>query len=565
MAKRGSTTRSERERIRERAHDAFGYDALRPGQDEAIAAAVEGRDALVVMPTGSGKSAIYQVAGLLIDRMTIVVSPLLALQRDQVEALRQHDPEGGEAAALNSQLGRSEREALLQRVADDEVEFLYLAPEQFGSGDTLERLKTARPSLFVVDEAHCVSEWGHDFRPDYLRLGSVIETLGHPPVLALTATAAAPVRDEIVERLGLRDPVVLVHGFDRPNLRLIVERVTREDEKVERLLARLPDLDRPGIVYTATRQHADDVARRLIAAGYAAEAYHAGLAKDERQRVQSAFMHDELDAIVATVAFGMGIDKPHVPFVVHYDVPGSVDAYYQQIGRAGRDGEPACALLLYRPEDVNVQRFLNSAASIDADAHERIAAWIAAVDGPVDIEELRDAADMPMGRLQNVLHRLVDAGALELDPQGRVTAVANGPAPADAADAAQASQERQQRLERSRVDMIKDYAETSSCRRAHLLSYFGEAYAPPCDNCDRCLAGEGDTAVTDGPFPLGSRVVHASFGEGQVVRYEDRKVVVLFDDVGYQSLALDVVQENELLRAADGDAADRPTDGRTRR
>ncbi len=550
MAKRGPTT-SESERIRRQAREAFGYDALRPGQDEAIAAAVGGRDVLVVMPTGSGKSAIYQVAGLLIDRMTLVVSPLLALQRDQVEALRQHDPEGGEAAALNSQLGRNEREALLDRVAAGDVEFLYLAPEQFGSGDTLERLKTARPSLFVVDEAHCVSEWGHDFRPDYLRLGSVIEALGHPPVLALTATAAAPVRNEIVERLGLRDPVVIVHGFDRPNLQLVVERVSREEEKTERLLERLPDLGRPGIVYTATRQHADDVARHLQAAGHTAEAYHAGLGKDERQRVQGAFMNDELDAIVATVAFGMGIDKPHVPFVVHYDVPGSIDAYYQQIGRAGRDGEPACALLLYRPEDVNVQRFLNSAASIDAEAHERIAAWIAAVDGPVDVEELRDAADMPMGRLQNVLHRLADAGALELDPSGRVSAVPNGPTPADAAEAAQASQERQQHLERSRVDMIKDYAETSGCRRAHLLSYFGERYDPPCENCDRCLAGEGERHEAEGPFPVGSRVVHEAFGEGQVVRYEDRKVVVLFDEVGYQSLALDVVQENELLERAD--------------
>jgi ATP-dependent DNA helicase RecQ len=550
VAKR-ENARSAADRIRRTAREAFGFDALRPGQEEAIAAAVGGRDVLVVMPTGSGKSAIFQIAGLLIDRMTIVVSPLLALQRDQVVALREHDPAGGAAAALNSHLNPGGREALLARVAVGDVEFLYLAPEQFGSGDTLERLKGARPSLFVVDEAHCVSEWGHDFRPEYLRLGSVVSALGHPPVLALTATAAGPVRDEIVERLGLRDPLVLVQGFDRPNLRLIVERVVREEDKIERLLERLPDLGRPGIVYAATRQHADEVASRLQAAGHVAEAYHAGLSIDERQRVQSAFMSDELGAIVATVAFGMGIDKPHVPFVVHYDVPGSIDAYYQQIGRAGRDGEPACALLLYRPEDLHVQRFLNGAASFDADAHERVAARIAGAGGPVEIDELRDHVDMPSRQLESVLHRLADAGAIELDDRGRARAVSDGPDPSAAADAALASQERQQRLERSRVDMIKDYAETSICRRAHLLSYFGERYDPPCRTCDRCLAGEGEPVIVDGPFALGTHVVHTTFGSGYVVRYEDRKVVVLFDDVGYQSLALDVVQANDLLRAAE--------------
>jgi ATP-dependent DNA helicase RecQ len=550
VTKRGSQ-RSALERIRQTAQDEFGYDALRPGQAEAIAAAVDGRDVLVVMPTGSGKSAIYQVAGLLIDGMTIVVSPLLALQRDQVEALRRHDPEGGAAAALHSQLKQGERDALLAQVVDGDLEFLYLAPEQFGSGDTLERLKHARPSLFVVDEAHCVSEWGHDFRPDYLRLGAVIDGLGHPPVLALTATAAAPVRDEIVERLGMRDPLVLVHGFDRPNLRLIVERVFHEEDKIGRLLERLPELGRPGIVYTATRQHADDVAGQLRAAGHAAEAYHAGLSNDERERVQSAFMDDALDAIVATVAFGMGIDKPHVPFVVHYDVPGSVDAYYQQIGRAGRDGEAAHALLLYRPEDVGVQRFLNSTASVDADAHERIAAWIAEAEGPVDLDELSDAVDMPRGRLESALHRLADAGAIEMDLRGRVDVPEDAPTPGEAAVAARAAQERQQRLERSRVDMIKDYAETSGCRRTYLLSYFGERYDPPCDNCDRCLSGEAAATVEHGPFPPGARVVHETLGTGRIVRIEERKIVVLFDDLGYQSLSVDVVEANDLLREAD--------------
>lgn len=543
--------------IRALAREAFGYDALRPGQERAIKAVVDGRDALVVMPTGSGKSAIYQVAGMLIEGRTVVVSPLLALQRDQVEALTEHGAEGGQAQALNSTLSREERGELLDRVASGELEFLFLAPEQFSSGDTLERLRESPPSLFVIDEAHCVTEWGHDFRPEYLQLGSAIEALGNPRVLALTATAAAPVRDEIVEKLRMRDPEIIVHGFDRPNLELCVERVAGEKEKSDRLLERLSELGRPGIVYVATRQHADELSERLREAGVKADAYHAGHDKTERERVQSAFMQDQLDAIVATTAFGMGVDKAHVAFVIHYDIPGSLDAYYQQIGRAGRDGEPAQAILLYQPDDIRLQRFLNSGTAIDADTHLRIATLLASAGGPVDPNEVREATGLSATRLQTVLNHLEEVGGVELDGDGMILPVSDGLSPEEAAEAAQRLQDRHKAFEKSRVEMMRGYAETDSCRREYILSYFGESYQPPCGNCDSCRSGQvfdqqGSDTAEDAPFAIGHRVVHESFGDGQVVRYEDGKVVVLFDEIGYQSLSVNIVRERGLLKSPGG-------------
>jgi ATP-dependent DNA helicase RecQ len=546
-----ASTRSAAERIRRTAREAFGYRDLRPGQEDAIAATVAGRDVLAVMPTGSGKSAIYQVAGLLIPGKTVVVSPLLALQRDQVEALDEHDAEGGEAAALNSTLSRSERQDLLDRAEAGDLEFLFLAPEQLAALDTVEHLRASPPSLFVVDEAHCVVEWGHDFRPEYLNLAAAVQALGAPPVLALTATAASPVRAEIIERLGMRDPVVIVQGFDRPNLRLSVERVWGEQEKITRLLELLPDLGAPGIVYVATRRHADDLAQRLRDEGYRAEAYHAGREKSERQRVQGAFMDDELQVIVATIAFGMGVDKPRVSFVVHYDITGSVDAYYQQIGRAGRDGEPASAVLLYDPDDLDLQRFLTSGASIDAATHERVAELVAEAEEPIDVADLREAADLSATRLQTVLNQLGDVGAVAVESDGTVRPLDGAPSPVDAAAEAQAAQERHKAFEASRVEMMKAYAEVSSCRRAFLLAYFGERFDPPCGNCDLCEAGEGVGSSGPEPFEVGTAVLHDRFGVGEVVRYEEGKVVVLFDEIGYQSLATELVIQKGLLREAD--------------
>jgi ATP-dependent DNA helicase RecQ len=339
----------DRREILAAARETLGHRTLLPGQAEAISAVVEGRDTLALLPTGGGKSAVYQIAGVSIDGPTVVVSPLIALQQDQLAGLRELELP---AAVLNSTLSATEREAALEAYERAEIEFLLLSPEALADGGLLERLAAAPPSLLVVDEAHCVAEWGHDFRPEYRRLAAVAEALGRPPVLALTATASPLIREEIVARLGLREPAIVARGFDRPNLVLHVERYEDAGAKRRALVTATADAQPPGIVYTATRRAAEEVAADLIEAGVAAEPYHAGLGARRRAETQDRFMTDRTRVIVATIAFGMGIDKADVRFVHHLDVSESLDAYHQEIGRAGRDGEPADVALFYRPADL---------------------------------------------------------------------------------------------------------------------------------------------------------------------------------------------------------------------
>src|SRR3954464_9305069 len=323
--------------IRAAARRELGHRSLRPGQMEGVEAALRGRDALVVMATGSGKSAIYQLAGFFLPGPTIVVSPLIALQRDQVE-----QAEGGEAAELNSTLSAGHREEVFEHLEDGETEFVLLAPEQLANAETRERLRAAKPSLFVVDEAHSISEWGHDFRPDYLELGPAAEALGRPPILALTATAAPPVREEILERLGMAEAEVIVRGFDRPNIWLGVERFHDDERKHRALVEAAVAAAPPGIVYVATQKGAERLAATLREEGVRAAAYHGGMSAKRRDAAQEAFMDEagDVDVMVATIAFGMGVDKPDVRFVFHLDVSASVDSSSQELGRAARDGKP---------------------------------------------------------------------------------------------------------------------------------------------------------------------------------------------------------------------------------
>jgi ATP-dependent DNA helicase RecQ len=539
-----------RDRIDRTARDVLGFEALRPGQREAIESVLAGRDTLAVLSTGSGKSAIYQIAGLLTKGATVVVSPLIALQRDQVDALRER---ALGAAQLNSSVPAGEREETLAELEEDALEFLFLAPEQLANAEVLDELATAGPSLIVVDEAHAISEWGHDFRPDYLRLGAAIETLGHPPVLALTATAAPPVRDEIVERLGLRDAEIVVRGFDRPNLDLAVERFHDARHKDEALLEAVAEADKPGIVYAATRKRTEELAAALAERGVDAIAYHAGLKASERETAQERFMDSEVDVIVATTAFGMGVDKADVRFVFHAEVPESVDSYYQEVGRAGRDGEPASAVLFFRPEDLGLRRFFAGSGHIGADELTEVAEVVGGSRDPVDPADLQARTELSQSKLATAVSRLEDAGAVEVLPTGHVAARPDAPPLDEAVREALDEEEDRREFERSRLEMIRAFAETDGCRREFVLTYFGEPFdGVPCGHCDNCRAGKTQP-VDDAaePFALGARVAHPEWGEGVVQRYDhDRAVVVLFDEIGYKTLALEVVRERGLLEPA---------------
>jgi ATP-dependent DNA helicase RecQ len=516
------------------AHEAFGWTQLRPGQVEAMRSVMDGRDTLVVMPTGAGKSACYQVPALLLDGPTVVVSPLIALQRDQVLDLLGHG-----AFAANSAQPSGVVEEGWEAVAAGEVEFVFLSPEQLAKPDVVARLEAARPSLFVVDEAHCVSAWGHDFRPDYLRVGDVIDRLGHPVTLALTATAAPPVREEIVTRLNMREPLQLVCGFDRPNLRLEVVPARSAESKFDSVVLRAAGEAKPGIVYAATRKDAEAYAAALTEIGLRACCYHAGMRAGDRNDVHSMFLDDSIDVVVATTAFGMGIDKPNVRFVLHADVPESLDSYYQEIGRAGRDGKPASAVLFYRQEDLGLRRFFSS-GNADPVVLQRVVKLLAMHGDAVSLQELRSAARLSASRLTQAVNLLEEVGALQV-VDGLVTRPKNAPAPADASEAAMAVAEARQRVENSRVEMVRGYAETTGCRRHFLLSYFGEVLECACDNCDTCASGASHV-VARGVWQVNDRVEHDQWGPGIVMRCELDRVTVLFEQAGYKTLKLDAVR-----------------------
>jgi ATP-dependent DNA helicase RecQ len=314
-------------RIRRLARDRLGLEKLRPGQRDAVESVLDGSDTLCVMSTGYGKSAIYELAGLMLDGPTVVISPLIALQRDQVVSIE--GSRGGlTAGVINSTLGRRAREEALDEAEEGELQFLLMAPEQIVKPEIIDELRDAAVSLVVVDEAHCVSQWGHDFRPDYLRLAAAIEAIGRPTVLALTATAAPPVRKDIVTELALRDPAMIVRGFDRPNIHLAVERFHDADRKREAVIEAVTNSEPPGIVYVGTKRACEELTAELQERGVRAAAYHGGLSAGRRNDVQERFMSDEgCDVIVATVAFGMGIDKPNVRWIFHEQVSDSVDSY----------------------------------------------------------------------------------------------------------------------------------------------------------------------------------------------------------------------------------------------
>jgi ATP-dependent DNA helicase RecQ len=528
------------------AQQVFGYDHLHPAQREVLSAVLAGRDTLAVMPTGSGKSAIYQIAGLRIPGMTIVISPLLALQQDQVEAIAEQGTV--KAIALNSTLSKAKREQVFEQIANEEVEFLFLAPEQFSNAETLSKIKETSPSLFVVDEAHCVSEWGHDFRPDYLQLGGVIEALGHPVTLALTATASPLVRKEIVERLGMDDPAEIVKGFNRPNIYLSACCCHEEKEKLDHLLQAVADAETPGIVYVATRKAAEEIAEKLCETGHQATAYHAGMRGSDRTAVQTQFIADEVDIIVATNAFGMGIDKPNVRFVFHYHIPGAIDAYYQEIGRAARDGNPAQATLFYHPDDMKLQRFFTGGAQVDKEVLEELIELLETTKDTPSKAQIKEHFDLSQIKTNAALDALESVEFIRLDDSGNIatieTEAAQNLTTEQVVEQAMTQQERHKQFDHSRLHMMRGYAETSACRREYILSYFGEAIETPCGSCDNCENASENEIKYLQPFPIGSRIIHTNFGIGQVLRYEEDKVNVLFETVGYKTFVTEIIEHS---------------------
>ena len=535
--------------IRMAVHEVLEHDRLRPGQKDAMQAVLAGRDTLAVLPTGSGKSAIYQLAAELIEGPTVVVSPLIALQTDQVRSIEGYE-ELGAAAALNSTLTSHQRTDVLDSLSSGELEFLFLAPEQLAREETIDELRSVDVHLFVVDEAHCVSDWGHDFRPDYLRLGPAIDALGHPVVIALTATAAPPVRAEIIERLGLHDPAVVVRGFDRPNIHLSVEHVEDEDLHHRAVVAAVADASPPGILYVATKREAERYAEDLRVEGLRAEHYHGGLGRHERHERHEAFLLGRLDVMVATPAFGMGIDKPDVRFVHHARIPDSLDSYHQEVGRAGRDGEPAEAKLLFREKDLGLRRFFAAGGRADPDLLEQLATFIDRAEGNVDLAGAADRLGLSRGQVTREMTGLATTGFARLHPDGTIERLPHGPSPQQAAVAAVERDESHRRYRESRLEMMRNYAETDRCRGRFILDYYGEHLEGTCGHCDRCDAGVENDIPQRVPFPLDARVAHPKWGAGTVTRYEEDRVVVLFDDGGYRTLSLDVVEQHDLLHSS---------------
>jgi ATP-dependent DNA helicase RecQ len=522
--------------IEEVARKRLGFGQLRPGQLPAVQALVKGRDVLAVLPTGGGKSAIYELAGLLRDGPTIVVSPLIALQDDQLAHLR---GAGLSAIVLNSQQSASARADALLASCDSST-FVFLSPEQLANSQTREALQRARPGLFAVDEAHLISQWGHDFRPDYMLLGAQAEAVGAPLRLALTATAAPPVRHEIIHRLGLRDPEVVIGDFDRPNIELSARHVRTVADKEDQLILAAREFTGAGIVYAATHASAQAAHDALASAGEQVTLYHAGLSARERRDAMTAFLDGTVRVIVATVAFGMGVDKPDVRWVLHADPTPSIDEYYQEFGRAGRDARPAHARLLFRYEDFDLARYL-TARGVSDSAVARAAAALAAG---------QPAA--PGGRQQTAaLVRLADLGAAawSADAEVRWTGAMSV---ADALLASRALSEREDEVDRTRLSMMRRYAEHDGCRRSFLLTYLGQDFPGPCGNCDNDLEHR-QAPPSAVPFAVGTRVQSERWGRGTVQRYDADQVTVLFDEHGYRELFVPVVLERGLLQPVEAE------------
>ncbi|HEU4620477.1 MAG TPA: RecQ family ATP-dependent DNA helicase [Gammaproteobacteria bacterium] len=476
------------EQCRRVARRTFGIERLRPEQESAMIAVLAGRDVLAVLPTGFGKSLIYQVPAMLLDRPTIVVSPLIALMTDQAHALeRRRVP----VVALHSRLGASTRRAALDRLGRSGRIIVLTTPETLEARTTAPFLERARPALLCIDEAHCISEWGHDFRPSYLRLGAIREQLGSPTALALTATATPRVRQDIAERLRLRAPTLVSASPHRENLRFSVEIVPSPLKRTvaARLIRRLR---RPGIVYCATTTAVDQLFGALQRARIPAVRYHGKMRAADRENAQSQFMQPRRRLImVATSAFGMGIDKPNIRYIVHYQVPGSLEQYVQEAGRAGRDGRPAQCILLFDAADLEIQKRLQALGRPNvqhlARLEHALAAWASEERAP-SATALALSAGVPVRICEALLSNFESVGLIERDEEHRIGITV--PLDRFRAGALElVAKLRRFRYEgERRLALVAEYARSEECRSVFLRTYFGEENPPRCGTCDRCRA-----------------------------------------------------------------------------
>ncbi len=470
----------------------FGFRRFLEGQNAVVSALLQGRDALVIMPTGGGKSLCYQLPALCVDGVTLVISPLIALMKDQVDALQRR---GIPATLINSTLTPGEQRSRIDSMRRGEFKLVYVAPERFRHQAFVETLRGIEIGLFAVDEAHCISQWGHDFRPDYMRLWKALDLLGRPQTVALTATATPIVRQDILTQLRLRDPFLCVSGFARPNLSLNITHTKKKDEKFRRL-REIISRHKTGIIYCSTRGKVEEVHETLRDWRISATYYHGGMTEQERTKAQNLFIRRERQVVVATNAFGMGIDRPDVRFVAHFDIPGSVEGYYQEAGRAGRDGEPGHCELLFNFADTKTQEFfieganpsmeiirdLYTALSHRADAEHRVIASLEDMAAAIGAKN-----DMGVGSALITLGRQGYVERFDI-PGSRIrgTRLLRPEVPASRLEIDYAALREKENRDRDKLRKMIDFAYSDVCRQRFILEYFGEADAADCGNCDKC-------------------------------------------------------------------------------